>query len=99
METGSSLDELRAHGRMTWLAAAHAWMAEPDEVVRALASDGYEECKREVARGRRGRSVAGGVWQGLNRTTGTVASAIWAKRADTPRPVMFIYLDSDPLDG
>jgi hypothetical protein len=84
---------------MTWLGPARGWMAEPDEVVRALASDGFEECKREVAHGRRQWLVTGGVWQGLNRETGEVASAIWVSRADTPQPVMFIYLDSDPVDG
>ena len=33
---------------MHW--AGDGWIAEPDEVVEALARDGFEECKREVAR-------------------------------------------------
>ena len=31
-----SLDELQAHGRMTWSEAQHRWIAAPDDVVEAL---------------------------------------------------------------
>jgi hypothetical protein len=49
----SALDALREQGRMTWLETQRAWFAAPDEVVVALASDGFRECKRELTTGRR----------------------------------------------
>jgi len=35
---------------MQWLDGARGWRAEPDDVVKALAADGFQECKRETAR-------------------------------------------------
>lgn len=55
---------------MRWSDAAHAWLAEPEEVVSALCHEGFEECKREAAR-------IGGVRRGLDTRTGAVASAVW----------------------
>jgi len=82
MEPTPNLDELRARGDMTWAQEAHAWTARPDDVVNALSSGGFEEYKRESIRSGRDREPTGGVWQGLNATTGAVASAMWIRRAD-----------------
>jgi len=93
-----SLNELRVTGKMRWLGAADAWLAEADEVVRALASDGFEECKHEEARDRRHRS-RNGVWQGLNHATGGVASAVWVG-SDYRDQLVFIDIDGEPVrDG
>lgn len=48
MQFMSGLDELREHGRMTWVEEEHGWAAAPEDVVDALSSDGFEECKRET---------------------------------------------------
>jgi hypothetical protein len=93
------LDELQAGGRVRWKSGWHGWLAEPDEVVHALAGEGYEESKREVARTGHGREPAGGVWQGINRRTGSVASAIWVQPAGTPVPLVFIEIDGRRLEG
>jgi hypothetical protein len=95
MHEHDRLDDLRAHGRMHWLDSAQAWRAEPDEVMRALTAQGFEECKREIARAPRG-AITGGVWQGLNPHTGAVASTIWFHTSTTP-PTVFIAIDGHPL--
>ncbi len=95
MEPTERLNELREFGRMRWMGSANGWIAEPDEVVRALASDGFEECKREETRNPH-REATGGVWQGLNNQTGAVASAVWVRTQSRP-PLVFIDIDGEPL--
>jgi len=95
----NGLDELRGHGRMTWSEAEQGWAAAPEEIVNALASDGFEECKREVTTSRRDSRPAGGVWQGINPRTGAVASAIWVNRLLWPQAVVFITVDGESLSG
>jgi hypothetical protein len=98
--TGSErLHELTETGRMQWVGREHAWSACPDEVVSALARDGFHEYKREVTQSRRGRGPTGGVWQGLNESTGAVASAIWIKRSDDAVALVFIDIDGEPVQG
>ena len=60
------IDELRATGRMTWTEDQRAWVAEPDEIVSALAHSGFNEYKREETRSRHGRQPSGGMWQGID---------------------------------
>ena len=74
---------------MQW--AGDGWLAEPEEVVDALARDGFQECKREVTRNPASRATSGGVWQGLNAETGAVASAVWVRGDD--RSLVFIEID------
>lgn len=93
------LDGLRRDGRMTWMEPERGWMAAPDEIVEALANDGFEECKHEVTTSRRDRRPAGGVWQGLNTRTGSVASAVWVNRAAPSQTVVFITIDGEPVKG
>jgi hypothetical protein len=54
MQPMHGLDELRGHGRMTWMEAEQGWVAALEEIVSALARDGFQECKREVTGRRRG---------------------------------------------
>ncbi len=93
------LDALRESGQATWIAQQRAWVARPEDVVTALARDGFEEYKREIARSRRDRAAFGGVWQGLNQRTGAVASAVWINRPDAPRALVFLEIDGEPLVG
>jgi hypothetical protein len=97
MEQMNRLNELREHGGMRWVGDERAWIARPDDVVHALAEDGFEEYKREVATGRRDRGPAGGVWQGLNTRTGAIASAIWVTRAAPQEARVFIDIDGRPV--
>ena len=95
MQGPQHLRELCHGGRMEWTGAG--WLAEPDEVVDALAREGFEECKREVTRNPASRAASGGVWQGLNAQTGAVASAVWV-RGGTDRPLVFIEIDGRRVD-
>lgn len=93
------LNELRELGRMTWDDRVFAWMAEPDEVVNALSGEGFEERRREITRSRRRREPTGGVWQGLDSRTGSVASAVWVNQPGASPAIVFIDIDGEPLEG
>jgi hypothetical protein len=62
---------------MTWVDREHGWAGAPEEIVRALSKDGFEESRREMTTSRRDTRPGGGVWQGVDARTGSVASAIW----------------------
>jgi hypothetical protein len=98
MQEMHRLNELREDGRMRWLGDEHGWVARPEEIVAALADDGFEEYKREEARSGRSRRAAGGVWAGINTRTGAVASAIWVKRPPAAEDALvFIEVDGRPI--
>ncbi len=84
----TGLDELREQGKMTWIEEAHGWIAAPEEVMKALSNDGFEECKREITTSRRDWQPPGGVWQGVDTRTGSVASAIWVNRPPWHQTIM-----------
>lgn len=91
------LNELREQGRMTWIEEEHGWVAAPEDIVDALSNDGFDECKRETTTSRRDLRPAGGVWQGVNTRTGSVASAIWVNRPPGARAVVFITIDGESI--
>jgi len=95
----TGLEELRALGRMTWITAERGWAAVPEDVVIALARDGFQECKRATTTSRRDRRPTGGVWEGLDARSGCVASAIWVTRRAPPEAIMFIAVDGESLEG
>jgi hypothetical protein len=94
MQGPDRLLELCRGGRMRW--TGEGWLAEPNEVVNALASEGFQECKREVARNPASHAQSGGVWQGLNTQTGAVASAVWVGGGD--QSLVFIEIDGRRVD-
>jgi hypothetical protein len=94
----SALADLHGQGRMTWTEPERGWVAVPDDVVAALARAGFEECKRETTTSRRDLRPAGGVWQGVNRLTGSVASAIWVARATQRHALVFIEVDGELIE-
>ena len=94
----SALAELREQGRITWMERERGWVGVPDEVVNAFARGGFEECKRATTTSRRDLRPAGGVWQGVNHATGSVASAIWVARAARGQALMFIEIDGERVD-
>jgi len=91
------LDELRKQGRMTWIEAEHGWSAALEDIVDALSKNGFEECKRETTTSRRDLRPAGGVWQGVNAVTGSVASAIWVGRPSRARATVFLAIDGESV--
>ena len=95
----TGLDELRERGGMTWSAGEHGWVAAPEQIIEALSNDGFAECKREMTTSRRDLRPAGGVWQGVNTRTGSVASAIWVNRPTGGRVIVFVDIDGRSLGG
>jgi hypothetical protein len=46
---------------------------------------------------RRDSGPAGGVWQGINKPTGAMASAIWVNRLLGPQALVFLTMDGESL--
>jgi hypothetical protein len=99
MDEMHGLKDLRHQGRMRWTGTEQGWLGPPDEIVAALAGDGYQEVKREEARTGRERHLTGGVWQGLNASNGSVAAAVWVTRQPTDQSLVFIAIDGRPVTG
>jgi hypothetical protein len=95
----TGLNELCEQGKMTWIAQEHGWVAAPEEMLKALSKDGFDECKREMTTSRRDKRPAGGVWQGVDTLTGSVASAIWVNRPAWHQAIVFIAIDGESLEG
>jgi len=99
MREMTGFNELRAHNRITWIEQEHGWIAAPEDIVNVLSNEGFEECKRETTTSRRDRHPAGGLWQGVNTRTGSVASAIWVTRPAWQHALVFIEVDGESLAG
>jgi len=84
---------------MRWRAEDHAWIADPEQIVEALTTDGFDEYRREIARGGRERATSGGMWQGLDRRTGEVATVIWVAHATPSHAHVFIEIDGRAIEG
>jgi|SoiMetStandDraft_2_1073263.scaffolds.fasta_scaffold217004_2 hypothetical protein len=91
------IDELREQGKMTWINEERGWIAAPEDIVDALANAGFVECKRATTTSRRDLRPAGGLWQGVNRTMGSVASTIWVNRASEAQAIVFITIDGESV--
>ena len=97
MQTMTGFNALREHSRITWIEQEHGWAATPEDIVTVLSNEGFEECKREQTTSRRNRQPAGGVWQGVDTRTGSVASAVWVNHAAWPSALVFIEIDGESL--
>lgn len=47
--------------------------------------------------GRASRLRSGGVWQGVNRSTGCVASTVWVNRPSPAATIVFITIDGESV--
>lgn len=94
--TMTGLNGLRRQGRMTWSEAERGWRGAPEDILDALVTDGYDECKRETTASHDGR-LAGGLWQGVNPESGSVASAIWVARPPSSESLVFIQIDGESV--
>ena len=99
MRAMMGFDALRAHSRITWIDQAQGWIAAPEDIVTVLSNEGFEECKRETTTSRRDRQPGGGVWQGVDPRTGSVASAVWVNHAAWPHALVFIEVDGESFTG
>lgn len=92
----TGLNDLRERRLVRWSEHEHGWIGTPDAILGALAHDGYEECKRATTTSHRDCRPAGGVWQGVNRHTGSVAAAIWVTRP-AAEALVFIQIDGEAV--
>jgi hypothetical protein len=92
-----TLNDLYKQGRMTWTKQGNGWIGRPEEVLGALATDGFHECHREMAVSPKGREAAAGAWAGVNLRTRSVASVTWTDRPTPELPVVFILVDGDSI--
>lgn len=99
MRAMTGFNALGERNRMTWIDREHGWAATPEDIVTVLASEGFEECKREQTTSRRNRGPAGGVWQGVDTRTGSVASAVWVNRPSWPHDIVFIEVDGESVSA
>jgi hypothetical protein len=93
------LGDLERNGTICWRPEDHAWIADPEDVVQALTNEGFAEYRRDIAKNGRGRATSGGIWQGLDRRTGVVATVIWATHGTRPQSYVFIEIDGRLLEG
>ena len=61
-----SLHTLCEQGRISWAEREHGWVGTPDEILAALAMDGFQECTRKLLTSAAGDGSAGGTWCGIN---------------------------------
>jgi hypothetical protein len=92
-------DRLCSEGRVEWAPRERAWVGRPDEIVSALASDGFQEYKHEVVRGGRDRRPTAGLWQGMNSETGAVGSAIWVHQTPGASAIVFVEIDGEAVES
>lgn len=71
----------------------------PEDIVTVLSNGRFEECKRQTTTSRRDRQPAGGLWQGVNTRTGSVASATRVTRPTGQHAMVFIEVDGESLAG
>ena len=92
-----SLNALCERGQMNWSHHEGGWNGTPEEVFRALGADGFQECKREMTTSRRDCRPVGGVWQGINPQTKSVASLIWVSRPAAQPAMLFLEIDGETI--
>jgi hypothetical protein len=93
----NAIDQLREQGKMTWIEEEHGWVAAPEDIVDALANEGFVECKSATTTSRRDLRPTGGLWQGVNKSTGAVASTIWMDSPSRPQIIVFITIDGESV--
>jgi hypothetical protein len=92
-----SLNDLCERGRMTWTAQGEGWAGRPEEVLDALATDGFHKCQRDLPASSHGRQPADGTWEGVNPRMKSVASVAWLLRLPPEPPTVFIEIDGDTI--
>ena len=94
-----SLNDLYAQGRITWTEREHGWAGMPEEILAALPTDGFQECRRELATSAAGDRPAGGAWHGVNPRMKSMAAVDWMIRATAAAPMVFIEIDRQSITG
>jgi hypothetical protein len=99
VSTQECLRDLIDQRKAVWIDRLRGWLAYPDDVVDGFARDGFREYRREPIRGRCDHGSLGGLWEGLDGSTGSVASVMWVNRPGPCLAMVFIVVDGEPLEG
>jgi len=97
MREMTSLKALCERGQTNWSNDEDGWNGMPEEMFLALGADGFQECKREMTTSRRDCRPVGGVWQGVNQETNSVASLIWVSRPAAQAAMLFLEIDGETM--
>jgi hypothetical protein len=92
-----TLNDLYKQGRMTWTEQGKGWIGRPEEVLGALATAGFHECRRETAASPSGHAPSQGAWDGVNPQTRSVASVTWTARLAPDPSMVFIEIDGESI--
>ena len=79
---------------MAWIDEEHGWVAAPEDIMNALSSEGFEECKREMTTSRQDRRPACGR---ASTHDGIRGSMIWANRPTSPDAIVFMAINGESL--
>jgi hypothetical protein len=73
----------------------------PEEILAALATDGFQECRRELATSAAGDRPEGGAWHGVNPRMKSMAAVDWVIRptATATAAMVFIEIDRQSITG
>lgn len=99
MNQREHLRDLSAAHEAIWVDRLHGWLASPEHIAEAFSSAGFQEYRREVVRSRRDCRPLGGLWQGLDGSTGSVASLIWVNTLGARHAIVFVDIDGRLLEG
>ncbi len=72
-------------------------MGTPEEILAALAIDGFRECTRKLTASPGDGGPAGGAWHGVNPRMKSVASVNWMIRPAAAPAMVFIEIDGQPI--
>lgn len=92
-----TLNGLYMQGRVAWMEQTKSWIGRPEEVLGALATDGFYECQRETPAGPTEERPMEGAWDGVNPHTRSVASVTWTDRLSAAPPMVFIEINGDSI--
>ena len=94
-----SLNDLYEQGRITWTERERGWVGMPEEILAALAKDGFQEGTRKVTASPVGDEPAGGTWRGINPRMRSMAAVVWMIRPAAAMATVFIEIDRQSITG
>jgi len=94
-----SLNGLCERGRITWAEREHGWVGMPEEILAALAMDGFHECAGQRSTSVAGDRPASGTWRGVNPRMRSMVAADWMSRPAAAAATLFIEIDSQSITG
>jgi hypothetical protein len=99
MNQSAHLHDLIQGHKAIWIDRLHGWLACPDDIVGSFSREGFQQYRCELIRGRCEHCPLGGLWEGLDESTGSVVSVIWVNRPGPREAIVYVDVDGLPLEG